>query len=684
LEPETKPGDTFFYNRAMNFNRIQHRSIALVLFITTVIAYGLLLTRTGFYWDDWPFAWIAEFRGPGEFLPAFEGVRPFLGPIFLLTTSLIPPVPLYWQILALAIRFLSALSAWFLFKQLWPDHQGRALVASLLFLVFPAYSQHWVALTHINQEWVSLICYVLSFGFTAYALRQPASFLRSTLIALLLLFAGVFPTEYFVALEILRLFLIWMIVQEQTSNLHEQSVRSLKLWLPYFAVWMANAAWLAYFYTIGNYASYEVDIVQEPLSLYQVFWAIFEAVWKVGLYAWGQVILHAGNSLGSPSSLLTLALIGAAFLFFAFYLSRFAEGQITTRRYALSMIFIGLIGILAGRLPSFAAGLPLTLQSSMDRFTISMMLGGTLFILGLVHLLVSNTRLRTFAFALLIALAVGQQFFNANIFRRDWEKQQQIYWQMAWRMPAIQPGTAILTDELAIDYETDLSLTAPINWMYAPDYTGGDLPYGTIFATTRLGGPVLPSFDADQTISIGMRAATFNGSTSQVIVIHMPEAGCLRVLDPALGDQVTYDKESKFLVDAIPLSKSDLIDAYSTQTPQIPFVPEPQHTWCYYFTKAELARQQGDWQKAVDLYEEAISLGYEPGDAFEWLVFIEAQAMTGNVTVAQQLSEAAIAEEVRVRAGVCQVWKRVQVAGPARSDLQSAAGSILLDLECAP
>jgi hypothetical protein len=181
-----------------------------------------------------------------------------------------------------------------------------------------------------------------------------------------------------------------------------------------------------------------------------------------------------------------------------------------------------------------------------------------------------------------------------------------------------------------------------------------------------------------------MRAATFNGSTSQVIVIHMPEAGCLRVLDPALGDQVTYDKESKFLVDAIPLSKPGLIDVDSIQTPHIPFVTEPQHTWCYYFTKAELARQQGDWQKAVDLYEEAISLEYEPGDAFEWLVFIEAQAMTGNVRVARQLSESAIAEDARVRAGVCQVWKRVQAADSGRSDLQSAAASMFLDFECVP
>ncbi len=668
----------------MNFDRLKDRSIPVLFFITTIIAYGLLLPKTGFYWDDWPFAWIAQFWGPREFIPAFDGVRPFLGPIFLVTTSLLPPVPLYWQLFALLIRFIAGLSAWFLFKQLWPDHQRRALVASLLLLVFPAYSQHWVALTHINQEWVSLICYVFSFGFTVRALRQPSSFVKDTGIALLLLVAGVFPTEYFVSLEILRLFFIWMIVQEQSSGLRDQILRSLKLWLPYFVIWMANAAWLAYFYTLGNYDSYQVDVVKEPISIYKLSITVVEAVWKVGFYAWGQVLVLVGKSLTSPASLLTLILIGVAFVFFAFYLSRSQTDQNTTRRFALTVLFVGLIGILTGRLPSFAAGLPLTLQSSMDRFTISMMLGGTLFMIGLVHLLVANPRIRTYVFALLIALAVGQQFFNANIFRRDWEKQQQIYWQLAWRIPALKPGTAILTDELAIDYETDLSLTAPLNWMYAPDYAGGDLPYAMVFATTRAGNPSMPSLTPDSKIFMGMRAANFNGSTSQVVVIHMPENGCLQVLDPALGDELTYGKESRYLVEAIPLSDPGLIDIHSSQVPRLPFIAEPEHAWCYYFTKADLARQQGDWQKVVDLYREATSLGYKPGDPFEWLVFIEAQAMTGDVVTAQKLTDTAVAASARVRLGVCQVWKRVQNAGPASGELGSAADLILSKFECAP
>ena len=92
--------------------------------------------------------------------------------------------------------------------------------------------------------------------------------------------------------------------------------------------------------------------------------------------------------------------------------------------FAISALIIGFIGILLGRVPSFAAGLPLTLQSSNDRFMISMMLGASLFATGLIDLIIKNNLAKTYIFALLIALGIGQQFFNANIFRRDWARQQ--------------------------------------------------------------------------------------------------------------------------------------------------------------------------------------------------------------------------------------------------------------------
>jgi len=710
--------------------RFSDKSIPFIFFLTILLAYGLLLPLTGFYWDDWPFAWIAKFLGPREFIPAFAGVRPFLGPIFFVTTSLIPPVPLYWQIFALIIRFISGLSAWFALNQVWPHDKRQVFFASLLFLVFPGYGQHWVALTHINQEWIPFIFYLLSFGFTARALRNqhgiaslreaipnseeeiaqlrspawsettpragvrqlqvsggqstpeyPRSDIRNTIYALLLLMAGVFPTEYFIGLEPLRFLFIWAILSEEVHGFGQRLTQTLKQWWPYLLIWLGNAGWLAYFYTYGTYGSYEVEVVQDPLKITQVFSALGEALWKAGFYIWVQVLVLVSKAITAPTTLLTLTLIVVWFIFFLFYLRKLDLDDGEAKTFAVAAILIGLAGILLGRIPSLAAGLPLTLQSSYDRFMISMMLGGSLLITGLINLLIKSPAIKNYVFALLIALGIGQQFFNANIFRRDWAKQQEIYWQLAWRIPAMQPNTALLTDQMPIDYETDLSFTAPINWMYAPDYEGSDLPYALIYTEKRLGRAALASLEPNAEINLGLRRVAFRGSTSQAIVIHMPKNGCLRVLDPARGDEITYARESRFLVNAIPLSDPSLINIESNGTAKLPFLQEPKHTWCYYYARAELAYQKGDWNQVVDLINEAISLKYEPEDPFEWLTFIEAQAFIGNIDDAEKRSTEVFAQDKRIRPGLCQLWKRVHNESPARSE-SALVIQILSEYQC--
>jgi hypothetical protein len=687
-------GNSFIIN-GMKMNLSFERSVPLLFLLVTLAAYGLLLPFTGFYWDDWPFAWMAKFLGPQEFIPAFAGVRPFLGPIFFVTTSLIPPVPLYWQVFALLIRLIAALSAWFALTQIWPRHPRQTLITSLLFLVFPGYSQHWVAYTHINQEWIPFIFYLLSFGFSARALRQPAALggtsrqaseveaqpskrppttIKYTILASLFLIAGVFPTEYFVSLEPLRFLFIWVIVSEQVQGFTPRWIQTLKRWWPYLLIWLANGAWLAYFYTVGGYASYEVEVVNEPLTAAHLLSTLGDAIWKAGFYIWVQILVLAARALTTPTALATLVLIILSFLLIFLYLKSLGLAQSEVRSFAIPAIFIGLAGIVLGRIPSFAAGLPLTLQSSFDRFMISMMLGGSLFIAGIVELLIRNHQIKTYAFALLIALGIGGQFFNANIFRRDWAKQQEIYWQLAWRIPAMKPGTALLTHQLPIDYETDLSFTAPLNWMYAPEYQPSspvdqqsDLPYALLYTEKRLGGSSLPSLEKDTNISLPIRRVSFHGSTSNVLVIYMPQNGCLRVLDPGRSDQITYGGQSRFLVDAIPLSDLSNILVEGNRTTQISFLAEPDHTWCYYFAKAELARQGGDWEQVIVLMDKAKSLGYEPEDPFEWFTYIEAQALTGNMEAAQELSMNLFRQENKTRKGLCELWKRVELAAEVSS-----------------
>jgi hypothetical protein len=654
----------------------KHR-IPLLFAAITLIAYGLLLPFTGFYWDDWPFAWIAKFLGPAEFNPAFAPFRPFLGPIFYFTTSLVPPVPLYWQIFALIIRFLLVLAAFWAFNQIFPKQQRIAFIATLLILVFPGYSQHWVALTHINQELIPFIFYLLSFGFTFKAIRENK--ITCVIIALLLQLCGIFPTEYFFGLEGLRFLFLFFFFD---GNLIQRFIKTLKVWWPYLLIWILNAAWLIYYYKFGPYNSYEVNATQS-FTLLMFLKEALDALWKAGFYIWGQLLVLTFPTLPAPASLLSLGLSALSLTLLTPYLLRSAPVDETHEKtLPISLIVIGIIGILLGRLPSLAASLPLTLQSSFDRFMVSMMIGGSLFIIGVVELLVRNSRAKMIVFSILISLGIGQQFFNANIFRRDWEDQRNIYWQMTWRIPAMQPNTVLLTDQMPIDYETDLSFTAPINWMYAPKYTRSDLPYILLYTEKRVGGVTLPSLDPQVRITYPYRTVRFNSSTSNVVTIYMPRNGCLRVLDPARGDIEIYDGLAETLTAAIPLSDPSRIIT-DTENPAVPmFFSEPAHEWCYYFTKAQLAQQQGNYEQVVTLGNEAMSLGFNPQDQNEWLVFIDAYARTGDFKTAEKLSKTALTEDARNRGGVCTVWKQIQSQSPVGGEGQIE--EIIRQIRCNP
>lgn len=650
------------------------RSKPILFACITLIAYGLLLPFTGFYWDDLPFAWIAKFLGPAEFIPAFLPFRPFLGPIFYFTTSFIPPVPLYWQIFALFIRFLLGIAAWWMFIQIFPNKKNIAYIATLLVLVFPGYSQHWVALTHINQELIPFIFYLFSFGYTFKAIRTQKT--TDTIIALLLQICGIFPTEYFFGIEGLRFLFLFFFFQ---GNFVERSTKTIKVWIPYLLIWILNAAWLFYYYKFGPYNSYEVTATQSPNLVFFLSQA-FDAIWKTGFYVWIQSLVLTFSSLPAPTSILTLGLIAISFAFLRVILIRSVEDELNEKTFAISLILVGLLGILLGRLPSLAANLPLTLQSSYDRFMISMMIGGSLFVIGMIELFFKSQRIRIIIFSALIALGIGQQFFNANIFRRDWQKQAEIYWQMAWRMPALEKNTVLLTHEMPIDYETDLAFTAPINWMYAPNYTRSDLPYILLYTEKRIAGPTLPALEKDVPIFYPYRTVDFRSSTSNAVVIYMPRNGCLRVLDPKRGDEEIYARLPNVLTDAIHLSDGSRIIP-NPESPAIPpFFAEPEHDWCYYFAKAELAQQQHDYQSVASLGKEAMQLGLHPEDPTELLIFIEGFALTDDVETAIKLSEMVLDEDARIRRGVCTVWKQIQ--GSSQVGNEQEIEVILLSLSC--
>jgi len=666
----------------------------IAILLLSIAAYGLLIPWMGFYWDDWTFAWISHFLGPQEFVAAFKPFRPFLGPIFTFTTSLFHETPILWQVFALLLRALTGIALWWSAGKIWPKNRRETAVLALCFVVFPGYLSQWVALTHSNQELISLLAYLLSFGVTAVAVRQRNRALPLTLAALALTFVGLFPTEYFIGLELLRPIFLWFMLETSQPSLRKRAIGALRLWAPYLALWALNGAWLYFYRSYGAYDSYGIKVfgvLQLPLAklLVTMLEEIIKAIATAGFSAWAQPFSLLLQPLGALANLLALGLAAVCFILTAVFLARTDDPETTQEKgetpWAVQAILLGILAILAGRLPSWIAGLPLDLQFSWDRFMLSMMLGGSLLMVGLVEFLVKTGLRKTVLFSLLIALAVGRQFSAANTFRRDWENQRQFFWQLSWRIPALKPGTMLVTHELPLVYETDFNLTAPLNWIYSPTIQDRTLPYMLVYTRARLGSDLLPRLESGQSVEYPYRTVTFRGSTSDMVVFYHPVPGCVRVLDPLYSSGETVPGATYMLTDAIPLSNLSRIDPLATpaQPPSSLFGKEPQRSWCYYFEKAELARQEENWVSVAQLGDEAARQGFAASTPVEWLPFIEGYARTGNLEKAASLTQKVHEAGKDLSPALCSLWTRAASQDPADRDLQAAAGEWRASLKCA-
>jgi hypothetical protein len=664
------------------------KTIPWIFVSVAILAYGLLTPWMGFYWDDWVFVWLLKHHGSVELARSFLPFDPLVSPFFLITSSIFGTNAFAWQIFALVVRILVSLAALWTFNQIWPQYSRKVIWAAFFFLVYPGYAQQWVAFTHSNQEWISLGFFILSLGLTAKSLRENLS-KKWLLFALIAQFIGSATTEYFLGMEFLRPIIIWIVISQPGDTLRKRVIDTSRYWgIGYLPVWLFAGIGQYLFHRSPYYGghSFGVDLSERgiPTLISSLLRDIVPTLRVSAFDAWTQTFNLITSSLSSLTDWLTLGLIILSFIGLAFYFRHLQSTNLENRgdSWAAQAIILGLVGIIGGRLPSWLAGLPIVLRFDWDRLFISMLFGTSLLTAGLIDYLVKEGYRKELFISLLIALAIGMQFQQANTFRRDWQNQKNFFWQLDWRAPALKPDTVLLTDQLPLQYVADLQLSAPLNLMYTPD--GSSFSYMLLYVKNRLGGSMLPKLAPNLPIDGGYRTVKFQSTTSNIAVIYQPSDGCLQVLDPRYVSSNTFSDLSPNLNNNLDLSNVSQIEKNPNGAdPKQFFGQEPAHTWCYYFEKAAFAQQFGDWKEVIHNYELATSAGYTSMLPSENLVFIEAFARSGNTKKADLLTNTVIKQDAKLCKALVSTWQRALQASPAISAEAQIQINALNDLpEC--
>lgn len=659
--------------------KLRNLPTPLFLLALALVTYGLFFWQRGFYWDEAPWTWIYFRLGPAALTKTFSTSRPFWGMLYQLLLPLIGPTPWAWQILVVFMRWLTAVLVWAILRQVWAEDEQPALWASALFLVYPGLGQNFISLMY-THFFVILNIFLLSLYLSLLALKRKS--IPLTLVAVVLAGINILTMEYFYFLEIFRLALFWAVLEENWKNRLRRSI----LWfLPYLAAFVGVTIWRAFFfqnqnasYSYGTIEALKQNLLLGTLKLLgNMALAFWESVPHAWLFPFEPVDI---NTLGVFSTIAAfgLALICTALLWF--YLPW--HGAPKNPKYSLTFLALGLIAWVLGGGAYWLVGektLP-QLHFSADRFTMSFMLGSSLILTGLIGLLAKYPRAQWAILSILLGFSVGRQFQTNSLYRHDWETTRQLFWQMSWRMPALEPGTTLISNDLPVTLFSDNSLTGPLNWIYSPP---GKMDHILYFASVRteegraLGTGFTPGLSFDQ----NYLATTFHGNTSKMVVFNFAPPACLRMLDPEI------DPLNKLLPpllrDAAVLNNPGLISAAQPASLPAFLMPQIDQGWCYAFSQAELARTSGDWQKILTIRNEALKQGWRPNDPLESFVFIEAYAHSNDWENARKLSRETykFSKEV-MRPTLCALWARIERETPASTGRQSALQAIRADFTC--
>lgn len=655
---------------AKNKFRLNEKHMPWILLVITLAAYLPLTAEMGFYWDDWPMLWFKINQGAEGFSQAFTSDRPFLGHLYKTTALLLGNDPLQWHLLTVFFRWTVTLSFWWMLKQLWPDRKREVFWISMLLAIYPGFKQMPIVYVWMNA-FIMLLAYVLSYGMMLKAIgsRSVLRWILWTIPSLLLYTFCTISTEYYTGLDICRGAVIWVFLAGQPHFKESgfwKKVRMVFLqWLPYLAVLAAFMFWRVFVFKFHGYqpqllGELAVSPVKTVLGLAaRIIEDAYTATWG----AWTEFFRFPNHmDFTSSAGILFWVVVSAAFFLVAFTAFRYQSAPVKTnedgldrssRNWCLTAIALGAFMVVCPGLPYWVTSLPLRLSYPYDRFLVAFWFGSSIFMVGLVCFFLRTRVQRNIILALFAAMAIGGDIMNANSYRKDWNMQKDFIAQLTTRIPSLDQPTILLADNNPLSYESDNSLTGMVNLALDSHHEGDDLPYSVMFFTPRF--ETIENLESQETIYQEFRSSLFSAHPEETVVYYYSPPGCLRILDPEQHSdlqKIFPDSYRYFIHLSDPKGRIDPEGSSSSFIWDEIFKQPAEQNWCYYFQKADLARQTEDWEKIAAIGDEVLPV-MKAGEASEYFPYIEAYINLDRWEDAMTTFKRVYAEEKDLDATLC-------------------------------
>jgi len=623
---------------------------AFLVTLVYALTHGLFLSRLGFFRDDWYMLLAGVTRGPQGVVDLFQIDRPFMGVVYSGSYRLLGTDPFAWQVYAFTIRLVGVLAFLWLVRKLWPRQTLITTGMALLFAVYPGFLQQPNANTFSNH-FITYSLSIISIALTVAAFQARTIGLRwfYTILSLVTALGYFLIYEYMIGMEGLRLAVLWYLSARTEPATPARQAPPLLMaaqvarrWAPYLVVILGYLFWRVFLFQSDRQATdiggISAGYLSDPLRmLMRLGFEMVKDIRELLLDGW----LVPLNELVSPakyrplaaSLLLAVVAAGVIGLFYRFTRSgQSREDESAAAPTALSQILIGGWTVFTTLFPMILAGRDIHFGDGFDRYTLQATAGMAILTGGLIHAGFRSPQWRQLLFLVLVSLGVVTHYHNALQWSDFWRYEREMWWQMTWRAPQLQPGT-VLVARLPYPFLEDYEIWGPANLIYAPS------PEEPVVHAEILLDFVVPKVLNEDVEPRGSRTFGFERDFQKTLILSWPSnVSCLHVLD---GSRPVLPRDATPIVQL--LARRSGIDQILTgetgiAPPQSIFGFEPERGWCFYYQKAELARQRGDWASVAALGDESLAQDLKANDRSEYLTFLEGYVVTGQLEKARQVA----------------------------------------------
>jgi hypothetical protein len=660
---------------------------SLFLILIAALIYLPNVSRFTFHRDDWYYMYDGLVRGAGVFMAMFENLRPLRGPLYADLFALFGTNPLPYHLLLFVWRVLGGVGMGWLIRLLWPRQPRVPFWGAVLFVVYPGFLW-WVAGFEYQPMVLSVAAQVFSFAFTLKSVTSPSPFARTVWVgaAILTSWLTLGLVEYAIGMEAFRYLCVYLVVNRDVAKPAWRGAwTALRLTAPSFLGPILFLVWRQFFFeNIRKAADVGLQmgrLFDSPLTLLTWVARLFQGAADVLALAWTVPFREQYFGGDVKEMLVGLAFTAVAAALFVWFAARRGEQTEGGERWKAEAMTIGLLGAVAGLAPIIVANRYI----SFDRFshyTLPVSIAAILFVVGLSGF-ITEWRVRAFVMGALVLFAGLTHSAMSARAAQEAEVINQFWWQMSWRAPGIKAGTTLVVTYPGVVYAEGSDIVwGPANFIYYPQ-AQSQLPIVVPLPAARMEADLLTNIQTGEELKqVYIVVNYFHYRFDNVLVVTQPAGSCVHVMDSrwlaiapteggTLAEIAKYSKVENILASGEPVLQEQV------------FGREPAREWCYYFLRADLARQNGDWELVSALGTEASQKGYAASDPLEWIPFLQAGVFLGDADALTNLADglkgnvAYKADRAYYKVQFCDALRALNAAGyPPPEETATLAGNL--------